>query len=85
MVGTVVTQELISVLNQVSDDLHRSCFSLKAGFKKKLLTQELILVLNLVSQKYCLDQFFFFSLFKKKNIKIFETLQKIATKLAQFI
>ena len=24
--GTVLTQELISVLNQVSDDLHRSCF-----------------------------------------------------------
>ena len=30
----MLTQELISVLNQVSDDLHRSCFSLKSEFKK---------------------------------------------------
>ena len=50
-VGAVLIQELISVLNQVSDDLHRSCFSLISGFKKILHTQELILVINRVSQK----------------------------------
>lgn len=56
----MLTQELISVLNQVSDDLHRSGFSLKSGFKKIVLTQELILVLNRVSQKDCLHQFFLY-------------------------
>ena len=35
----VLTQELISILNKVSDDLHRSCFSLKSGFEKVVITQ----------------------------------------------
>ena len=35
----------------VSDDLHRSCFSLKSGFKKIVRTRELILFLNRVSRK----------------------------------
>ena len=31
----MLTQELISVLNQVSDDLHRSCFESLIRIKKK--------------------------------------------------
>ena len=60
-------QKLIIVLSQVSDDLHRSCFSLKSGFKKIMLTQELILVLNRVSQKYCLHEFF---LYRQKSLTL---------------
>ena len=61
-VGTVLTQKLVSVLNQVSDDFRGVGFSLKSGFKKIVLTQELVLVLNWVSGKYCLHQFFLYHL-----------------------
>ena len=46
-------------------------FSPKSGFKKIVLKHELILVLNRVSQKYCLHQFFLYTIYLQRLYFVF--------------